>query len=143
MWRDLTTPDGGFSARRAGLRATWPLVVGALNRARLGPFEADVSGPGLRRGGLRGIGEVISRLGVAARHVVFGHTHRAGPLPGDLMHEWIAPTGSRIMNIGSWTLEPSFLGNDPNSSPYRPGFGVVVDGDAEPELVNLLDQARA
>ena len=139
MWRALTTPDGRRNARRAGLRAGWPVIVGALNRARLGPLEADVSGPGLRRGGLRGLGEVIARLGVTAPHVVFGHTHRAGPLPGDRLEEWTAPTGSRMINVGSWVSEPNFIGNDPRSSPYRPGFCMVLDGNDEPELRNLLD----
>ncbi len=139
MWRELTTPDGGLRARRAGLRAGWPLVVRALNRFRLGPLEADVSGPGLRRGGLRGMAEVLSRLQVVARHVVFGHTHRAGPLERDRRDEWMAHSGARMINIGSWTLEPSFLGEDRRSSPYRPGFCMVLDGDAEPELRNLLD----
>ncbi len=139
MWKDLTTPDGGFRVRRAALRAGWPLVVGALNRARLGPFEADVSGPGLRRGGLRGFAEVISRLGITAKHVVFGHTHRAGPVSGDSAYEWTAPTGARMMNIGSWTSEPSFLGSDPSSSPYRPGFCMLLEDAGDPSLHNLLD----
>jgi hypothetical protein len=139
VWRDLTTSNGRRGVRRAGLRAGWPLLVGALNRAQLGPFDADVSGPGLRRGGLRGLGEVISRLGLRAKHVVFGHTHRAGPLERDRLGEWTAPTGARMMNVGSWILEPSFLGADRGSSPYRPGFCVLLDGDAEPQLRNLLD----
>jgi hypothetical protein len=143
VWRDLTAPGSRLSVRRLGVRASWPIVVGALNRARLGPFVPDVSGPGLRRGGLHGIGEVLARLNVNARHVVFGHTHRAGPLDGDSRQEWMAPTGARIMNIGSWTLEPSFLGDDPGSSPYRPGFCMLMDAEGDPELVNLLDRARA
>lgn len=139
VWRDLTGSDGRRNVRRAGLRAGWPLAVRALNRARLGPFDPDVSGPGLRRGGLRGFGEVISRLGVGARHIVFGHTHRAGPLPGDEPGEWTALTGARMINIGSWVSEPNFVGTESRSSPYRPGFCMVLDGDAEPELKNLLD----
>ncbi len=33
--------------------------------------------------GLRAMGEVAARLGCGDAYVVFGHTHRAGPLPGD------------------------------------------------------------
>lgn len=139
MWRELTAPGAGLSVRRAGLRASWPLVVGVLNRLGLGPLATDVSGPGLRRGGLRGFGEVLARLGVAAGHAVFGHTHRAGPLPGEHPAEWTAPTGTRVVNTGSWTLESSFLGERPRSSPYRPGFCLVLDDDGDPRLVNLLD----
>jgi hypothetical protein len=139
VWRDLSSSDGRRAVRRAGLRAGWPLVVRGLNRARLGPLEADVSGEGLRRGGLRGFAEVLSRLQVGAGHAIFGHTHRAGPLAGDSREEWTAPTGTRMMNIGSWTLEPSFLGNDPATSPYRPGFSMLLEDDREPELRNLLD----
>ena len=60
----------------------------ALNRAGLGPLRADISGPELRRGALRAFGEVLTRLRVDAPHVIFGHTHRAGPLPADDRYEW-------------------------------------------------------
>jgi hypothetical protein len=71
--------------------------------------------------------------------VIFGHTHRAGPLPLDEQAEWSAPTGSRLLNTGSWVHEPYFLGPDPQRSPYRPGFAVVVSDDRVPELRNLLE----
>ena len=29
------------------------------------------------------MGEVAARLGLGDAYVIFGHTHRAGPLPGD------------------------------------------------------------
>jgi hypothetical protein len=35
--------------------------------------------------------------------------------------------------------EPSFLGRDPSSSPYRAGFAVRLGDTGPPELVNLLD----
>lgn len=87
---------GGGSGRRRGLRrvrrraliAGFPALVLALNRAGLGPLHADLSGAELRRGALRGFGEVLRRLRVDAPQVIFGHTHRAGPLPGDDRGEW-------------------------------------------------------
>jgi hypothetical protein len=138
IWRELTASGQRLSVRRAGLRAGFPMVVGALNRARIGPLRADVSGPELRRGGLRGFAEVLARLGVKARYAVFGHTHRAGPLPDDELAEWMGPDGTSMVNAGSWVKE--FLGPDPAKSPYRPGFCVVIDDrGGAPEVRNLLD----
>ena len=34
------------------------------------------------------MGEVVARLGIDARHVIFGHTHRSGPLPDDDAGDW-------------------------------------------------------
>jgi hypothetical protein len=115
------------------------VFVGALNRARLGPLRADVSGPELRRGGLRGFSEVLARLGVRARYVVFGHTHRAGPLPDDKAAEWSRPDGTSMVNAGCWVREPKFLGPDPAKSPYRPGFCVLLHDGDPPQVLNLLD----
>lgn len=125
-------------ARAAGL--AFGTLVFALNRAGIGPLNPDVTGPELRRAGLRAFGEVIAGLGISARHVLFGHTHRAGPLPGDDRSEWGAVTGAQLLNTGSWVYERGFLGNDPGRSPYRPGFAAVVQDDGPPELVNLLDR---
>ena len=121
----------------------FPAAIGALNRAGLGPFRSDVSGPELRRAGLRAAEEMLERLGVPARHVIFGHTHRAGPLPLDDPSEWRTAQGAALINVGSWVYEESFLGDDPGSSPYRPGFAAVVEDSGAPELVNLLDGTSA
>jgi hypothetical protein len=113
--------------------------VFALNRAGIGPLGPDISGSELRRAGLLAMGQVLGRLGISARHVISGHTHRAGPLPGDDCSEWVAATGARMLNTGSWVYEPGFLGAEPERSPYRPGFAAVLEDDRAPELVNLLD----
>jgi hypothetical protein len=138
-WQTLAGGSGRRSFRRRALIATFPALVFALNRAGLGPLHADLSGPELRRAALRAFGEVVARLSVDAPYVVFGHTHRAGPLERDDRSQWRAPTGSSLWNTGSWVHEPAFLGDDPRSSPYRPGFAVVVEDDGPPALVNLLD----
>lgn len=149
-WRALAGSAAGprgvrrsaVQLRRRALAAVFPAAVGALNRVRLGgPLHADISGPELRRASLRAVGEVLVRLRVPAGHVVFGHTHRAGPLPPDHLHEFSAPTGARLHNCGCWVHEPGYLGPDPASSPYRAGFCVVLDGAGPPELVNVLDGA--
>jgi hypothetical protein len=134
-WRALSGA-GGRGIRRRGLAAAFPLVVAGLNRAGMGPLHADVSAAALRRGALQAFDEVLARLEVAAAHVVFGHTHRAGPLPGDVPGEW-----GRLVNTGSWVYEPGYLGDTPGESPYRPGFAAIVGDDGPPELVNLLDPA--
>jgi hypothetical protein len=136
-WRALQQP-GGRTVRSLGVSAAFSGVVALLNRARLGPFEADVSGPELRRGGLRGFETVLDRLGVSARHVISGHTHRAGPLPGDVTSEWETASGISMLNTGSWVHDPGWVGERP-SGPYRPGFCAVVDDGEPPRLVNLLD----
>ncbi len=140
-WRALTGPRGRRGLRARAMAASWPVLVAALNRAGLGPLRAEVSGPALRRSGLRGMDEVCARLGVSADYVIFGHTHRAGPLPGDDPAEWTTAGGGRLVNSGCWVHEPAFMGDDPSQSPYRTGFCVVVDDDGPPRLLNLSDPA--
>jgi hypothetical protein len=140
-WQALTGPRRG--ARRTAIAAGFPLLVGALNRAGLGPLHAELSGPELRRAGLRALEEVVSRLGVQAGHVIFGHTHRAGPLPANDAAEWRTAVGAQLVNSGCWVEEPAFLGPDPSQSPYRPGFCVVLEDDDPPRLINLLDRSPA
>ena len=115
-----------------------PLAVGALNRLGLGPFRADISGAELRRAGLRAIGAVIRSLGVEAEHVVFGHTHRPGPLPGD-GDEWrVADAGPHLTNTGSWLHEPVLIESAGPTSPYWPGTVVLLGDDGPPEVTNVL-----
>ncbi len=64
--------------------------MAALNRAGIGPLRAEISAVELRGAGLRAMGEVAARLGLGDAHVVFGHTHRPGPLPSDDEEEWPA-----------------------------------------------------
>lgn len=138
-WRALGGGGARRSLRRRGLAVAFPAIVAGLNRARLGPLRADLSVHELRAAALHAFAEVLGRLRVDASHVIFGHTHRAGPLPGDEPGEWITPTGVRMLNTGSWVHEPGFLGQHPPTSPYRPGFCAVLDDTRPPELRNLLD----
>jgi hypothetical protein len=150
-WRTLGGgQDGSVAAevsrrrrwRRRGLVLAFPALVAALNRARMGPLRADLSGPELRRAALRAVGEVVGRLKIDAAEVIFGHTHRAGPLPRDDDSEWLAPNGARLLNTGCWVHEPGFLGPRPDESPYRGGFAVTIEDDGPARLVNLLDGRR-
>jgi hypothetical protein len=110
-----------------------PAAVGLLNAAGLGPLKADLSGEGLRDSALRSMNAVLDRLGIEAPHVVFGHTHRSGPHDGD--RGW-----GRLMNTGSWILEPSFLGHHPQTSPYFPGHMAIVPDSGAPELRRVLGE---
>lgn len=126
-------------ARYAMLAVGVPLAVAALNRVGLGPLNPDLSGRALRRASLEAMSEVVARLGIVARYVVFGHTHRAGPFAGDDPADWTTSTGARLVNSGNWTYEPAFLTDAPNESPYWPGVCVAVeDADTPPELRRLL-----
>jgi predicted phosphodiesterase len=132
----------GLRLRRRAFVAAFPLAVAALNRAGLGPLRADISASELRRAGLQAMGEVAARLGLGDAYVVFGHTHRAGPLPGDDEQEWRGRGGARLVNAGSWTYAPIFLTAKPGESPYWPGTCVLVE-DSGPPVVKRLLQDRA
>ena len=131
----------GQVSRSLGARAltnAFPLAVAALNRAGFGPFNADLSSGELRRAGLRAMGEVATRLGLDGAYVIFGHTHRAGPLPGDRESEWLGAGGARLVNCGCWTYDSYFLTAKPGESPYWPGGAVLVEDEGPPQVLRLL-----
>lgn len=140
-WAALTGP-GRRTLRSRALAAALPAAVAGLNRAGLGPLRRELTGPELRRAGLRAVSETVTRLGAETGYVLFGHTHRAGPLPADDGAEWCTIAGTRLINTGCWVEEPAFLGPDPGASPYRPGFAALIEGDVPPRLINLLDGVR-
>jgi hypothetical protein len=123
-------------ALETGVRA----LVGAVSRFGLGPLTGDVSDAQLRRASLVAYGEVLSVLRLRPRYALFGHTHRAGPLPQDDAGEWRTAGGVELMNTGSWVNEHLTL-EHPASNPYRPGFAVELSDEpgSPPRLVNLLD----
>jgi hypothetical protein len=133
----------GPALRRRALAGAFPVAVAALNRVGLGSFRADVSASGLRSAGLRAMGEVADRLGLGNSHVIFGHTHRRGPLPGDEPEEWRGAGGARLVNAGCWTFDAYFLRGAPGQSPYWPGGAVLVEEDGPPVLLRLLDEHSA
>jgi hypothetical protein len=136
---------GGRGRRRRPVRtallgAGFAAAVAAINALGIGPVERDLTGPGLRRGYLHGIREVLDRLGVRAPHVIWGHSHRSGPWPGDDLAEWTTRAGGRIVNTGSWVYQPHFLSPAPNTSPYWPGTAVLVEAEGPPRLLRLLGE---
>jgi hypothetical protein len=126
------------AVRRRAITGAFPLMVKGLNRAGLGPVNANISRGELRRGGLRAMGEVAARLDLGDAYVVFGHTHRAGPFPGDPVSEWRGRGGARLINSGSWVYDGIFLTPTPGESPYWPGTCVLVEDSGPPVLKRLL-----
>ncbi len=149
---EIDAADGGGSSRvlrilRAGGLKGRSLQVGisglakVLQMAGLGELSGDVSPAALCRAELRAIGMALANLGVGAQFVIFGHTHRAGPLGQAEEPLWRAPGGARLLNSGCWVREgAAFMGSQEQSvSPYRAGFAIELEDDGPPRLVNLLD----
>jgi predicted phosphodiesterase len=130
-YRALTGGRGGVRARL--LAGAFPLAIAGVNRAGLGPVRADLSGQSIRTASLRAMHEVCGRLGLGAAHVIFGHSHRTGPLPGDDPLEW-----GRLVNCGSWVLETHYMQDPAPHNPYWPGGAVRVDAGGPPRLQRLL-----
>jgi Calcineurin-like phosphoesterase len=143
-WERLSRDgDGDPRAWRGrALAAAFPLAIAGLNRLGVGPLKADLSGAELRRANLRAMGEVVSRLGIEARHVIFGHTHRSGPLPDDERNEWRLAGGAQLLNTGCWVYESMYLDRD-WGNPYWPGAAAELDSSGEPRFVRLLEGVDA
>jgi hypothetical protein len=118
-------------------RVTIPGAVAALNVLGFGPFRATLTGEELRRSGLLAMGRVAEALAPDAEHVIFGHTHRPGPLPRDDSAEWTTLSGTRLWNSGSWLHEGAFVrtGRD---SPYWPGTVLRLEDEGPPRIENVL-----
>lgn len=135
-WQALSADGSRTLGQRLLGNFGLPAAVRLLNAAGLGPLSADLSTAELRRSSVTAMEEVMRRLGIDAAHVVFGHTHRSGPHPGDVHF-------GRLVNSGSWIHEPAFLGTTPTESPYWPGHCVLVGPSGPPELRRLLDRLPA
>jgi hypothetical protein len=140
MWGRMHPGEGDLRSRAVALalrRALIPAAAGALNAAGLGPFTADVTGPALRHAGISAMARVVERLGIETPWVVYGHTHRAGPLPGE--GDWLTASGTRLINTGAWTWAPQLAGGSAGQGPYWPGGMVIVDDHGPPRLVRVLE----
>ena len=140
IWRRTGGADGRPSlAGRVLAGAAIPAAVAGLNRAGLGPFSPDLTGAALRTAGLAAMTAVAEGLGAGGAHVIFGHTHRSGPWPGDDGSEWSLPGGGRLTNTGSWVLDEAFVPSGGGLNPYSPGTCVFVDDDGPPRITRLLE----
>jgi hypothetical protein len=132
--------DGHRPLRGRALARLLPLAVLALNRGGIGPLQADISGAELRRCGLLAMAQAVQRLGVDRGHVIFGHTHRAGPLDGEDRGEWTHAGGAlQLHNSGSWVEEPVFTRGD-HASPYWAGRAIELHDDGPPRVVRVVDE---
>jgi predicted phosphodiesterase len=138
VWQAL----GGGYGRTARLRG-WvlgtvavPGAVGVANRLGLGPVRSDLSPGAISRAGLAAIAEVARRLRIDADHLVFGHTHRRGPMANE--GGWRLENGMRLWNTGSWVYAPGLVGRRAADSPYWPGTVLVLEGDRQPRPRHLL-----
>ena len=134
----LLSADGRAPLRGKALAALLPLGIAGINLAGLGPVRAKIDSDELRRAGIAAMGGVIRLLGVKSAHVVFGHTHCAGPLAWMDPGEWRVAGGTNLINTGCWTDEPHINTHDPRS-PYRPGYGVLVEDEGPPRLVRITE----
>ncbi len=139
---EAMTTDRPRAARGRAMAAAFPAVIAAINRTGIGPLHADLTGVGLRNAGLRAMGAVVEHLSLPARHVIFGHTHRAGPLEGDEPGPWTTPSGVRLHNAGSWVYESIYNEAGPQS-PYWPGDAVVLEDGGAPRHLRLLQGVGA
>ena len=134
---------GGRYGRAARIRGrllgtvALPGAVGVANRLGLGPVKSDLSPGAITRAGLAAIGEVVRRLGIEADHVIFGHTHRRGPLDAEV--GWRLEEGTRLWNTGSWIHSPWLLGRTAADSPYWPGTIITLEDGRDPRARNLLE----
>jgi len=101
----------------------------ARSRRRFGTVSGE-----RRRPGVLPLARVLERLEVDAHTVLFGHTHRIGPVDGDPA-AWTTAGGVALHNTGSWVLEPAMgitgrgpPGDRPTTlDPYWPGVVTFVD----------------
>ena len=138
---------GGASGKARTLRgrllgsAVIPATLAGLERAGLGRFHRDFSIAEIGRAGVAAMHEVVDRLEIDAEHVIFGHIHRRGSLPGDDgspgSPRW-TQGGVTLHNTGNWLYTEALLGRAVPQSPFWPGSMVVVGDEGPPELVEVL-----
>jgi hypothetical protein len=143
IWQTI----GGASGQARTLRgkligsALIPATLRGLEQAGLGRFTRDFSTAEMGRSGVAAMHVVVERLGIEADHVIFGHIHRRGSLPGE--HEAAeAPAwrrnGVTLHNTGNWLYTEALLGRAVPQSPFWPGSMIVVAESGPPELVEVL-----
>jgi Calcineurin-like phosphoesterase len=140
-WK-LLAADGHRPLRGRLLAGVLPLGAATINRLGLGPVNPDLSAAELRRAGVLAMGEACERLGIVAEHVLFGHTHRAGPFAADDELEWTIAGHGRLANSGCWVYEEAFLRTG-RSSPYWPGGAMEVRPEGPPVPHRLLEDVDA
>jgi predicted phosphodiesterase len=137
-WRRLNGDRSGHPGTRFLGSVAFPLAAWAIGRALGRRFDTDISVENISRAGLAAIREVMERLGVEAEYVVFGHTHRPGPLEMDSIGEWRLASGTHLHSAGSWAYSPGLCGPTPEGSLFWPGTVTWVDEEGPPIRQELL-----
>ena len=141
-------PDGmgdglgeAFGTARRTLLGGLPLLATLPGARGVAAAAALVMEQGVhRRGAIPAMAEVTRRLRLPAEHVLFGHIHRRGPLAEDPDGLWrpLGDDGPRLYNSGSWVWDSALIGPPGRVRPYRPGGAILLDGDRQPEVLDLL-----
>ncbi len=121
----------------------FPLAARGVGRALQRHFDTDISPQNISRAGLAAIREALRRLQVDAEHVIFGHTHRPGPLEGDDVSAWELANGAKLHATGCWNWSPGLCGPTPEQSLYWPGTVTWIEETGPPRRTELLhDRSR-
>lgn len=140
-WRAVNDRRNGGGARRsaahAAVGAAVPAGVWLLNRTLRARFDADLSAAAISRSGVESAAEMARRMRIEARHVITGHTHRAGPGEGEAP-AWRTTGGAQLHNTGNWVYADAFHHPGAPPGPYWPGTVTWVEDEGPPRRVNLL-----
>jgi UDP-2,3-diacylglucosamine pyrophosphatase LpxH len=139
VWAALAGGQSGFEKVKGMLLGSvaLPGAIAVANRLGIGRFSPDLSLKEISRATLAAMIEAVEHLEIDAETVIFGHTHRRGPHPGEVAR-WKTRDGTKVVNTGSWVYSPGLLGATSADSPYWPGTVAIVEG-TEVELRFLLD----
>lgn len=137
-WRRLSGDRSGGVGNRFLGSVAFPVAARGLGRALRRHFDTDLSVENISRAGLAAIRETLGRLGVESKYVVFGHTHRPGPLERDNPSGWRLGNGTELHSTGSWTYSPGLCGPSAEQSLFWPGTVTWVGDDGPPERRELL-----
>jgi predicted phosphodiesterase len=136
-WLMLTGNGTGPIRTRLLSSVAFPAAVRGLSRLLRREFVTDISTEGISRAGLAAMRESVRRLQIDCEHLVFGHTHRPGPLEGDEPGDWVQG-GARLHATGSWVYSPGLCGPNAAQSLFWPGTVTWVDDDGPPQRRELL-----
>jgi hypothetical protein len=128
---------------KLGVRAAERAAEGHARRFALGHHRRG-TGPGeVRRPGVPPLTRVLELLRVEAEHVLFGHTHRTGPVDADDAASWRTAGGTALHNTGSWVYEPAYVAQHATRSPYWPGTVTIVEHGRPPQHLRVLSGPHA
>ena len=129
--------DAAAHRVRAGVL---PRLGPVLMTAGLAPVSAVLLDAQMRHAALPALGRVVTRLGIDADWVIFGHVHRRGPLAGDRAELWQTGDGQTgLLNCGSWLYDPLLVNRVTPPHAYWPGGAVLIEPGRAPQAIGLLD----